>query len=76
MLVSTEANKMLCKDLFKVGSQKGKAMGRKVLASKLANSNTPISNTNKKFQFYIFFKFRQKVPRVSYRYIYIQETVS
>ena len=41
--VSTEPSKMLCKDLSKVGNQKGKAMDRKDLASKLTNLNRPIS---------------------------------
>ena len=36
MSVSKEPNKMLCKDLFKVGSQKGKVIDRRALASKLS----------------------------------------
>ena len=51
MPVSTEPNKMLCKDQWKVGSQKGKAMDSKALTSKLRNSNRLISNANKECQF-------------------------
>ena len=36
MSVSKEPNKMLCKDLFKVGSQKGKVIDRRALASTLS----------------------------------------
>ena len=39
MSVSIEPSKILCEDVFKVGSQKGKAMERRALASKLTNLN-------------------------------------
>ena len=50
MPVSTEPNRMLCKDLLKIGSQKDKATDRKASASKLKNSKwwfpTRIGNAN------------------------------
>ena len=49
--MSTEPNKMLCKDLLKVGSHKGKAVDYKALTSKAINKNRSIFNTNRKDQF-------------------------
>ena len=51
MSESIELNKMLCKDLLNVGSQKSKAMNQNTLSSQLTNLNRPISNTNKDCQF-------------------------
>ena len=52
MSLSTEPNNILCKDLFKICSQRGKAMNCKASASKLTNSKWPISSyTNRKCQF-------------------------
>ena len=39
-----------CKDLFKVGSQKTKAMHCNDFSPKLKNLNREVSKTNKKFQ--------------------------
>ena len=52
MSVTIELNKMLCKDLLNVGSQKSKAMNQNTLSSQLTNLNRPISNTNKECQFH------------------------
>ena len=39
-----------CKNLFKVGSQKSKAMDSNALLSKLANLKKPVYKTNKECQ--------------------------
>ena len=39
-----------CKDLFKVDSQKSKAMDHNSLSSKLTKLNKPVSKTNKECQ--------------------------
>ena len=44
------AKQNACKDLFKVGSQKSKAMDHNNLSSKLTNLNRPASKTNKECQ--------------------------
>ena len=44
------AKQNACKDLFKVGSQKSKAMDRNALSSNLTNLNRPVSKTNKECQ--------------------------
>ena len=44
------AKQNACKDLFKVGSQKNKAMDRNALSSKLTKLNRPVSKTNKECQ--------------------------
>ena len=44
------AKQNACKDLFKFGSQKSKAVDRNALSSKLTNLNRPVSNTYKECQ--------------------------
>ena len=44
MLMSAEANKRLFRDLFRVGSQIGKATGSKSSTSELQNLSRPVSN--------------------------------
>ena len=44
------AKQNACKDLFKVGSQKSKAMDGNALSSKLTDLDRPVSNTNKECQ--------------------------
>ena len=44
------AKQNACKDLFKVGSQKSKAMDRNALSFKLTKLNRPVSKTNKECQ--------------------------
>ena len=45
-----KAKQNACKDLFKVGSQKSKAMDCNALSSKFTNLNWPVSKTNKECQ--------------------------
>ena len=44
------AKQNACKDLFKVVSQKSKAMDRNALSYNLTNWNRPVSKTNKECQ--------------------------
>ena len=44
------AKQNTCKDLFKVGCQKSKAMDHKAFSSKLTNLNKPVSKANKECQ--------------------------
>ena len=47
----SKAKQSTCKDRFKVGTQKSKAMDHNALSSMLTNLNRAVSNTNKLCQF-------------------------
>ena len=50
VVIVKRAKQNACKDLYKVVSQKSKAMDRNALSYNLTNWNRPVSKTNKKCQ--------------------------